>query len=127
MEGGMRAILILAITSSVGVMTVFLACALPGFGNWSPLSVVFFYLLAPAPLIVSQKLSGGSSFGDEGGAGEGAMFLATIFVLSSFGLPMVLCHAGVITLGAMLLTLLGNLFVFGSMLAYGLVFSDTDF
>ena len=33
------AILALAIAASIGVMMVFLACALPSFGNWSPLSV----------------------------------------------------------------------------------------
>lgn len=37
---------------------------------------------------------------------------------------MVLAHAEVITVGAMLLTLMGNLLVYGSMIAYAIVFKE---
>lgn len=122
MDSHFKAILALAIAASVGVMLVFLACALPAFGNWSPLAVTFFYFLSPIPLAISSRV--GDSYGDSQRPLEVGVFLSTTFVLAGFGMPMVLAHAEVITVGAMLLTLMGNLLVYGSMIAYAIVFKE---
>lgn len=53
-----------------------------------------------------------------------AMSSAIDVLSSSLGMPMVLAHAEVITVGAMLLTLMGNLLVYGSMIAYAIVFKE---
>eukprot|EP01134_Creolimax_fragrantissima_P007171 CFRG7171T1 len=123
MDNQFRAMIALGTASSVGVMLIFLACALPAFNNWSPLFVVFFYITAPIPVTLTQKV-GSDVFGDSQGPIEMGVFASTSLMLAAFGLPMILCHASIISLGALLMTLIGNLFVYGSMVAYAIVFME---
>lgn len=90
-----------------------------------------FYLLAPIPTIIADRLS--ESYGITSGTSnlckELSLFLTSGIVLSAFGLPIVLARSHIIEYGAMALVFSGNVMMFCSILAYFIVFGydDSDF
>merc|ERR1711970_447935 len=82
----------LAFNGSIGLLFLFLACALPQFNNWYPFTVVIFYLLSPIPTLIAKRHSEDSSSNP---CRELAWFLTTGIVISAFALPIVLARAPV--------------------------------
>jgi len=82
-----KALVALAFSGSIGLLFLFLACALPQFGNWYPFTVIVFYLLSPIPTLISRR------YNDDGGSSnpckEIALFITTGIVVSAFALPIV--------------------------------------
>jgi len=89
---GVKALVALAFTGSIGLLFLFLACALPQFNNWYPFTVVIFYLLSPIPTLIAKRHSEDSSSNP---CRELAWFLTTGIVVSAFALPIVLARAPV--------------------------------
>ncbi|KXS17823.1 vacuolar protein sorting 55 [Gonapodya prolifera JEL478] len=117
--GTMRTIILLAFFLACGILLVILSCAL--YGNWWPLFVVLTYVLAPLPNMICRRCAGADDmFGDGETRGllETGYFITAIFVVSGFGLPLVLAHAQVITVPAMLLSFFGGLLVYATILGY---------
>ena len=85
---GVKPLVGLAFSGSIGLLFLFLACALPQFDNWIPFTVIIFYLMAPIPTLFAKRraenASGSSPFQ------EFAWFLTTGIVVSAFALPIVL-------------------------------------
>ena len=111
-------IITLAFFLASGRLSVILSCSL--FGNWLPLINVLTYLLAPLPNAICKNLSGNNDFFQEENKGilETGYFITAFFVISGFGLPMVLYHAELIEFAAMLLSLCGGLLIYGTVLGY---------
>jgi len=88
---GVKALVALAFSGSIGLLFLFLACALPQYSNWYPFTVVIFYLLSPIPSLISRR------YNDDGGSSnpckEFAWFITTGIVVSAFALPIVLARA----------------------------------
>merc|ERR1711874_828424 len=82
----------LAFTGSIGLMFLFLACALPQFNNWYPFTVIIFYLLSPLPSMLARRHSEDSASNP---CRELAYFVTTGIVNSAFALPIVLSRAPV--------------------------------
>merc|ERR1712128_295000 len=89
---GVKALVALAFSGSIGLLFLFLACALPQFNNWYPFTVVVFYLLSPLPTLISNRHSDDSSSNP---CRELAWFITTGIVVSAFALPIVLARAPV--------------------------------
>merc|ERR1712045_916117 len=89
---GVKALVALAFTGSIGLLFLFLACALPQFNNWYPFTVVVFYFLSPIPSLLARRHSDDSASNP---CRELACFLTTGIVLSAFALPIVLARAPV--------------------------------
>merc|ERR1711874_309813 len=89
---GVKALVGLAFTGSIGLMFLFLACALPQFNNWYPFTVIIFYLLSPIPTMLARRHSDDSASNP---CRELAYFLTTGIVISAFALPIVLSRAPV--------------------------------
>merc|ERR1711874_128096 len=89
---GVKALVGLAFTGSIGLMFLFLACALPQFNNWYPFTVIIFYLLSPIPSMLARRHSDDSASNP---CRELAYFLTTGIVISAFALPIVLSRAPV--------------------------------
>ncbi|KAJ3033341.1 Vacuolar protein sorting-associated protein 55 [Rhizophlyctis rosea] len=116
---GMKTIIGLAFLLAVGILLVILSCAL--YGVWLPLLVVLTYVLAPIPNILCKRIAGagGDFFNEEHrGVLETGYFLTAIFVVSGFGIPIVLEHANQITQPAMFLSILGGLMIYFTILGY---------
>ena len=126
MAGSVKALILLALAGSLGLMFLLLACALPQYSNWWPLFITVFYILAPLPYTIARRsqdsLGGGSST-----AVELAVFFTAGFVISSFGLAIVLAHAQVIQWGAAALVMTGNVIMYLTILGFFLAFDgDAD-
>merc|ERR1711909_99172 len=90
---GIKSLVVLAFSGSIGLLFLFLACALPQFNNWYPFTVVIFYLLSPIPTLIAKRHSEDSSSNP---CRELAWFLTTGIVVSAFALPIVLARAPVV-------------------------------
>merc|ERR1712126_777210 len=90
---GVKALVALAFSGSIGLLFLFLACALPQFNNWYPFTVVVFYLLSPIPTFIAKRYADDSLSSNP--CRELAWFLTTGIVVSAFALPIVLARAPV--------------------------------
>ncbi|XP_076340149.1 leptin receptor gene-related protein-like isoform X2 [Tachypleus tridentatus] len=125
---GIKGLVALAFSGSVGMTFLFLACALPEFNNWWPFFVIVFYILAPFPTIISRRFT--DDMGSSSACKELCIFITTGIVISSFGLPVVLARAPlgqpVIQWGACGLVLTGNVVVFLTILGFFLAFDNDE-
>ncbi|XP_043216825.1 leptin receptor gene-related protein-like isoform X2 [Amphibalanus amphitrite] len=126
MAGSVKALILLAFAGSLGLMFLLLACALPQYNNWWPLFVIVFYILAPLPYSIARRQR--DDLGSSSSVMELAIFFTAGIVISSFGLPIVLAHAGpVIQWGAAALVMTGNLVMYVTIAGFFLAFDgDAD-
>ncbi|XP_028158147.1 leptin receptor overlapping transcript-like 1 [Ostrinia nubilalis] len=123
---GIKGLVSLAFTGSIGMTFVILACALPTYENvWWPFFVVLFYLLCPMPTMLARRYTD-SAGGTNSACMETAIFITMGLIVSSFALPIVLAHAHIIKLGACLLTLAGNVIVHLTILGFFTIFDMDD-
>ncbi|XP_045465461.1 leptin receptor gene-related protein [Harmonia axyridis] len=107
---GIKTLVALAFTGSLGMTLVILACALNAYSSWYPFLVILFYVLSPIPLMVARRYPDVSSSSNIGM--ENAVFLTMGAVVSAFALPIVLSRVPIIQWGACCLTLSGNVVVY---------------
>jgi hypothetical protein len=116
--GTLGSIVAMSFLASIGILLLVLGCALPEFktqqGSWYAMFNLFFYILAPIPVLIMRRM--GSDMSDFGGTSnlcvEVSLFFTAGIVVSAFGLPIVLARAGIIKMGAMGLVVTGNFFIF---------------
>nr|CAG4638859.1 EOG090X0J87 [Cyclestheria hislopi] len=125
---GIRALIGLAFTGSIGMTFLVLACALPQYNNWWPFFVIIFYLLAPFPTVISRRYSDDS--GSSNPCYEIAIFITSCIVVSAFGLPIVLARSPaivpVIQWGAAGFVIAANAVVFLTILGFFMAFDNED-
>jgi len=139
----LKSLIGLAFTGSIGLLFLFLACALPQYNNWYPFSVVVFYLLSPIPSLISQRYT--DVTGESNQHRELAWFLTTGIVISAFALPIVLHRApvsptnianstdpnppveGIISGGACGLVLTANAVMFLTIFGFFLAFGEDEY
>ncbi|XP_066929870.1 leptin receptor gene-related protein-like [Clytia hemisphaerica] len=130
--GTLSRIIGMSFLAAIGILLVVLGCVLDEFktekGPWWIMFNLFFYILAPIPTLICKRL--GNDFSSFSGTSnlviEIALFLTTGIVISAFGLPVVLARASVIKYGAMACVMIGNLFIFGTILLFFTVFDQED-
>lgn len=126
---GLKALVALAFTGSVGMTLLILGCALPQFnGNWYPFLNLIFYLLAVPAILVARNSR--ETMTTSNAKEEIAYFVATVLVISAFALPVVLARSpaseAVIQWGACSLTLFANVIVFGTIFGFFIAFGGSD-
>merc|ERR1712088_266242 len=129
---GIKALVGLAFLGSIGLLFLFLGCALPDY-NWWPFFVVIFYLLAPIPTLISKR---SGDYGNGSSAlKEVCAFFTTGLVLSAFALPVVLARATtlvndqpvpVILWGSCALAFMSNIVMFLTILGFFMAFDNED-
>jgi len=115
----------LAFLAAIGITLLVLGCALPQYNNWWPMFVVIFYILAPIPTFIGRRYA--ENVEASSALIESMIFITCGIVISAYGLPIVLAHAGsIIQWGACGLILAGNTVVFVTILVYFYVFGNED-
>ncbi|KAF9397712.1 Vacuolar protein sorting-associated protein 55 [Mortierella sp. AD011] len=101
-----------------------MSCAL--YGNWWPLFVVATYVLAPLPNAVFGRFAGRDDVMSDyqGGFADAGYFLTGLMIVTGFCLPVVLAHAGVITIPAMFMSISGGLLIYGTIVSYSRFFAE---
>ncbi|KAG0128203.1 vacuolar protein sorting 55, partial [Tuber indicum] len=113
---------------AIGFLLVILSSAL--YANYYPLLVVATYILAPLPNAVCARCSSPDDFID--GAGNGVLdfgrFLTGFFVVMGIALPVLLAHSGIIVVPAMVMSIIGGLLIYGTIISFTMFFQeDSDF
>ena len=123
----LQTIISLSFVLACGFLLVILSCAL--FNNWLPLLVVATYLVAPLPNIVCGRIAQSGDYLSEepsGAAVDFGRFLTGVLCLTGLSLPIMLYHVGEITQAAMVMSILGGLLIYGSIIAYSSFFAPRD-
>ncbi|KAG2176371.1 hypothetical protein INT43_005605, partial [Umbelopsis isabellina] len=119
-------IIALAFVLAVGFLLVILSCAL--YHNWWPLFVVATYVLAPVPNALCARCAGGDDLMSDyhSGVVDAGEFITGIFIVTGFCLPLVLAHSEVvsITIPAMIMSIIGGILVYGTIIAYTHFFAN---
>lgn len=130
--GTLAGIIGMSFLAAIGILLVVLGCALDEFktdrGPWWIMFNLFFYILAPIPALIVKRV--GTDFSSFSGASnlvaEIALFFTAGIVISAFGLPIVLARASIIKYGAMACVMVGNFFIFLTILLFFTVFDQED-
>lgn len=92
-------LLICALSTSIGMTFLILACAIPNPKIFYPFFVLLFYVLTVLPVFIAQRSnSGGNDITNP--KIEFAFFLASGMLLSAFALPIVLANSAVVSLNS---------------------------
>ena len=121
--GAVRNLAGLAFSSSIGLIFLILGCALPELNTFWPLFNLFFYFLAPLPILFARSVSSG----EEGSQViDWCYFITTGIVISAFALPLVMLRVNVIKDLAFGLVTVGNIFIFITIWGFLTIFNDED-
>lgn len=105
----------------VGLTVLILSCAL--YKNWWPMmQLVPFFGLPFAVVLIGMDDEHTTNFSANAG-----YFLAGVFGVSLFAVPVVLLQLATITTASAVLCILGNLIIFGSVWAFGALVDDDGF
>ncbi|XP_011503282.1 PREDICTED: leptin receptor gene-related protein [Ceratosolen solmsi marchali] len=128
LDGRNQRLITLAFAGSIGMTFVILGCALPAYKVWWPFFVVLFYILSPIPTLLARRYSESGTVNKS--YLELAIFVTMGFVVSSFGLPIVLARSPindpVIQWGACYLILTGNVVVYLTIIGFFTAFEQED-
>ncbi|CAZ85501.1 unnamed protein product [Tuber melanosporum] len=125
---GLKTIIALSFVLAIGFLLVILSSAL--YANYYPLLVVATYILAPLPNAVCARCSSPDDFID--GSGNGVLdfgrFLTGFFVVMGIALPALLAHSGIIVVPAMVMSIIGGLLIYGTIISFTMFFQEeSDF
>lgn len=127
---GLKTIIALSFILAIGFLLVILSSALFG-PNYFPLLVVATYVLAPLPNAICARCHNPDDFISEG-SGTGMIdlgrFLTGFFVVMGIALPAMLAHSGIIQVPAMIMSIVGGLLIYGTIVSFTMFFQeDNDF
>lgn len=123
---GLKTIITLSFILALGFLLVILSSAL--FNNYFPLLVVATYILAPLPNAIFSHCSNPDDFIENAGSSfvDLGRFLTGFLVVMGVALPAVLAHSGVITVAAGVMSMVGGLLVYGTVVSFGLFFQEEE-
>ncbi|PUU76610.1 vacuolar protein sorting 55 [Tuber borchii] len=125
---GLKTIIALSFVLAIGFLLVILSSAL--YANYYPLLVVATYVLAPLPDAICARCSNSEDFID--GAGNGVLdlgrFLTGFLVVMGIALPVLLAHSDIIVVPAMIMSIIGGLLIYGTVITFITFFQEeSDF
>jgi hypothetical protein len=120
----LKILLGVAVLAAIGVLLNVLACVF--WDNFIVLLCLVFYFVAPIPHLLCGRLAS-----DDFGSGDDpwdtrSSFFTAAMTVSGFAFPAILAHAGVITVGAMALSMGGSLLIYATIIIYLHVFHKKD-
>ncbi|KAH7362995.1 vacuolar protein sorting-associated protein [Plectosphaerella cucumerina] len=121
---GLKTIIALSFVLAVGFLLVILSCAL--WNNYHPLLVVATYILAPVPNWIASRCSNPDDFVESSGGAvlDLGRFCTAFLVVMGIALPVVLSHAGLINVTAMVMSVAGGLLIYGTIVSFSMFFQE---
>uniref|UniRef100_A0A0K8VAY0 Leptin receptor gene-related protein n=2 Tax=Bactrocera latifrons TaxID=174628 RepID=A0A0K8VAY0_BACLA len=119
----LKALLVCAFLTCLGMTFLILACAVPQPKIFYPFFVLLFYVLSVIPVFIAKRFNQGNETNPKT---EFALFLCAGMVLSAFAFPIVLAHSQVISWTAATLTLISNVINYLTIFGYSMRDSEFD-
>jgi len=124
MAAGLKTIISLSFVLAIGFLLVILSCAL--FKQYLPLLVVATYVLAPLPNWICGRCANPDDFVESSGNAvvDFGKFCTGFLVVMGIALPAVLAHSNIITFPAMVMSIVGGLLIYGTIVSFGMFFQE---
>ncbi|KAM0664279.1 hypothetical protein ACQRIU_006862 [Beauveria bassiana] len=121
---GLKTIIALSFVLALGFLLVILSCAL--FHSYFPLLVVATYVVAPVPNWICSRCANPDDFVESSGAAilDLGRFFTGFFVVMGMALPVILAHADIIRVEAMIMSIAGGLLIYGTIISFGMFFQE---
>ncbi|KZL82102.1 vacuolar protein sorting 55, partial [Colletotrichum incanum] len=121
---GLKTIIALSFVLAVGFLLVILSCAL--WKVYYPLLVVATYVLAPIPNWICSRCANPDDFVEGSGAAvlDLGRFCTGFLVVMGIALPVVLAHSNLIQVEAMVMSIIGGLLIYGTIISFGMFFQE---
>ncbi|KID94183.1 Vacuolar protein sorting 55 superfamily, partial [Metarhizium majus ARSEF 297] len=121
---GLKTIISLSFVLAVGFLLVILSCAL--YQSYFPLLVVATYVVAPLPNWICSRCANPDDFVESSGAAvlDLGRFLTGFLVVMGMALPVVLAHSDLIRVEAMVMSIVGGLLIYGTIISFSLFFHE---
>jgi len=125
MAAGLKTIISLSFILAIGFLLVILSCAL--FHQYLPLLVVATFVLAPLPNWICGRCSNPDDFVESGTSNavvDFGRFCTGFLCLMGVALPAVLAHSHIITFAAMVMSIIGGVLIYGTIISFGMFFQE---
>ncbi|KAI1805403.1 vacuolar protein sorting 55 [Daldinia bambusicola] len=121
---GLKTIIALSFVLAIGFLLVILSCAL--YTVYYPLLVVATYVLAPVPNWIAVRCANPDDFVESTGNGvlDLGRFCTGFFVVMGIALPALLAHSALIGIPAMVMSIIGGLLIYGTIISFGMFFQE---
>ncbi|KAL2266547.1 hypothetical protein VTJ83DRAFT_5899 [Remersonia thermophila] len=123
-QAGLKTIIALSFVLAVGFLLVILSCAL--WRSYYPLLVVATYVLAPVPNWICGHCANPDDFVESTGAAvlDLGRFCTGFLVVMGIALPIVLAHSSLISVPAMIMSVIGGLLIYGTIISFTMFFQE---
>jgi len=124
MAAGLKTIISLSFVLAIGFLLVILSCAL--WHQYLPLLVVATYVLAPIPNWVCGRCANPDDFVESSGSAivDFGRFCTGFLVLMGIALPALLAHSQIIEYPAMVMSIIGGLLIYGTIVSFTMFFAE---
>ncbi|KAK3308639.1 vacuolar protein sorting 55 [Chaetomium strumarium] len=121
---GLKTIIALSFVLAVGFLLVILSCAL--WHAYYPLLVVATYVLAPVPNWICSHCANPDDFVESSGAAvlDLGRFCTGFLVVMGIALPVILAHSNLISIPAMIMSVIGGLLIYGTIISFAMFFQE---
>jgi hypothetical protein len=121
---GLKTIIALSFVLAIGFLLVILSSAL--WHNFYPLLVVGTYVIAPLPNWICGRAANPDDFMESSGSGvlDFGRFLTGFLVVMGIALPALLAHCAIIQIPAMVMSIIGGLLIYGTIISFSLFFQE---
>ncbi|KAL2138948.1 hypothetical protein VTI28DRAFT_6013 [Corynascus sepedonium] len=121
---GLKTIIALSFVLAVGFLLVILSCAL--WHSYYPLLVVATYVLAPVPNWICGHCANPDDFVESSGAAvlDLGRFCTGFLVVMGIALPVLLAHSNLISTPAMVMSIIGGLLIYGTIISFAMFFQE---
>ncbi|KAF1353584.1 vacuolar protein sorting 55 [Delphinella strobiligena] len=123
---GLKTIIALSFVLAIGFLLVILSSAL--WHNYLPLLVVATYVIAPVPNWICGRAANPDDFMDNGTSSvvELGRFLTGFLVVMGVALPIALAHCALIQIPAMIMSIVGGLLIYGTIVSFTMFFQEEE-
>ncbi|KAK0720667.1 vacuolar protein sorting 55 [Lasiosphaeris hirsuta] len=123
-QAGLKTIIALSFVLAVGFLLVILSCAL--WKAYYPLLVVATYVLAPVPNWICSHCANPDDFVESSGAAvlDLGRFCTGFLVVMGLALPVILAHSQIIEVPAMIMSVIGGLLIYGTIISFAMFFQE---